>query len=164
MNTEIVKEIRSVSKSFRRAILRGLTLDKAGKTVTANIVTDEAFTSADQAEVETVIRKNVPSYFECKVVISKLTPDCEMVKKKIEDAVSACSKAVFATLSKDDIKVNKTEDGFHYVIAVASVIAPANLCEKVNEYLCSQFCGNFSGECTVSEKNLQDLEVEERHD
>ncbi|MDE7167378.1 MAG: hypothetical protein K2O28_00855 [Clostridia bacterium] len=164
MTDEILKEIRSVGKNLRRAILRGISLDRVGKTVTANIITDAAFTAADQAGADAVIRKYVPAYFQSKVLISKLTPDEEMVKKKIEDAVSSCSKAVYATLSKDDIKVNKTEDGFSYTIAVAPTIAPANLCERVNEYLQGQFCGSFSGECAVSEKNLQDLEVEERHD
>ncbi|MDE6667387.1 MAG: hypothetical protein K2K38_03440 [Clostridia bacterium] len=164
MTAEIIKEIRSVSKNLSRAILRGLTLDSDGKTVTANIITDEAFTPADQMGADAVIRKYVPAYFESKVVISKLTPDAEMVKKKIEEAVSACSKAVYATLSDNDVKVSKSGNGFHYEIAVAQSIAPANLCERVNEYLQSQFCGEFSGECTVSGKNLEDLEVEERHD
>lgn len=164
MNAEIIKEIRSVSKNLNRAILHGITLDRAGKTVTVNIITDEAFTRADQMGADAVIRKYVPAYFDSKIVISKLTPDTEMVKKKIEEAVSACSKAVYATLSKDDIKVDKTENGYYYVISVTPSIAPANLCERVNEYLQSQFCGSFSGECAVSEKNLEALEVEERHD
>ncbi len=164
MTDEIINEIRSVGKNLSRAILRGISLDTAGKTVTANIITDEAFTAADQAGADAVIRKYVPEYFKSKVVISKLTPDVEMVKKKVEEAVSSYFKAVYATLSKDDIKVEKTENGYYYVISVAPSIAPSNLCERVNDYLQSQFCGSFSGECVESEKNLQDLEVEERHD
>ena len=164
MTADIIKEIRSASKNLSRAILRGLTLDKAGRTVTASIITDEAYTPADEQSAAAIIRKYVPVYFESKVVISKLTPDEEMVRKKIEEAVSICSKAVYATLSKDDIKVTKTENGFHYVIAVAPSIAPSNLCGKVNEYLQSVFCGSFSGECAVSQTNLEDLEVEESRD
>lgn len=164
MTADIIKEIRSASKNLSRAILRGLTLDKAQRTVTASIITDEAYTPADEQSAAAIIRKYVPVYFESKVVISKLTPDEEMVRKKIEEAVSICSKAVYATLSKDDIKVTKTENGFHYVIAVAPSIAPSNLCGKVNEYLQSVFCGSFSGECAVSQTNLEDLEVEGSRD
>ncbi|MDE7082294.1 MAG: ribonuclease H-like domain-containing protein [Clostridia bacterium] len=164
MTAEIIEEIRSVGKNLSRAILRGLTLDRARRTVTANIITDEAFTPADERGADAIIRKFVPDYFESKVIISKLAPDEEMVRRKIEEAVCACSNVVYATLGKDDIKVKKTENGFEYRIAVAPSIAPANLCEKVNEFLTSRFCGSFSGECVVSDKNLEDLEVEERQD
>jgi len=164
MTAEIIEEIRSVSKNLSRAILRGLTLDKATNTVTANIITDEAFTPADEAGADAVIRKFVPEYFKSKVEISKLTPDEEMVKRKVGEAVSAYSNVVYATLGKDDIIVQKCEDGFKYVICVAQSIAPANLCERVDAYLKSRFCGNFSGECRKTQKNLEELEVEERHD
>ncbi len=164
MTDEIIEEIRSVSKNLSRAILRGITLDRAGRTVTASIITDEAYTPADERSAAAIIRKFVPEYFESKVVISKLSPDEEMVEKKIEEAISTFSKALYATLSKGDISVTKSENGFHYVIAVAPSIAPANLCEKVSEYLQSVFCGSFSGECVVSQANLEDLEVEERRD
>lgn len=164
MTAEIIEKIRSSSKNLSRAILRGLILDKAGRTVTASIITDEAYTSADERNADAIIRKYVPEYFESKVVITKLSPDGEMVRKKIEEAISTYSKAVYATLSKDDIKVTKTENGFNYVIAVAPSIAPTNLCDRVNEYLQAEFCGCFTGECAVSQTNLEDLEVEERHD
>jgi len=164
MTAEIIEEIRSVSKNLSRAILRGLTLDRATNTVTAKIITDEAFTPADEAGADEVIKKHVPAYFKSKVEISKLTPDEEMVKRKVGEAVCALSNVVYATLGKDDIKVEKCAGGFKYVICVAQSIAPANLCERVDEYLKSRFCGNFSGECRKSDKNLEDLEVEERHD
>ncbi len=164
MTAEILKEIRSVSKNLSRAIFRGLTLDRISNTVTANLITDEAFTPADEMGADAIIRKYVPDYFESKIVISKLTPDEEMVKRKIEEAVSKFSTLVFATLSKDDIKVEKCDGGFNYTISVAKSIASGNLCDRINEYLQANFCGNFTGECQVAEKTLEDLEVEERQD
>ena len=48
MTDEIIEEIRSVSENLSRAILRGITLDRAGRTVTASIITDEEVFSGDR--------------------------------------------------------------------------------------------------------------------
>lgn len=164
MSGKIQEEIRAVSNNLSRAIIGGLTLDRASKTVTATIITDEAFTPADERGADAVIRKYVPGYFESKVIISKLTPDEEMVKRRIREGIGVFSKALYATLGEDDIKVEKTENGYHYVIYAVPSIVPANLTERLTEYLQARFCGSFSGECAVLKKSLEDLEVEERHD
>jgi DNA polymerase III epsilon subunit family exonuclease len=164
MSGKILEEIRAVSKNLNRAIIRGITLERAEKRVTVAIVTDEAFTPADERGALAVIKKYVPDFFGAEVEISKLTPDEEMVERKIKEAVGVFSKALYATLGEGDIKVNKTENGFNYTIYAAPSIAPANLTDRVTEYLRSRFCGSFSGECRASDKNLEDLEVEERQD
>lgn len=164
MTNKILDEIRAVSKNLNHSILKSVCLDSSKNTVTAYIITDEAFTPADERSADAVLRRYVPDFFESKIVISKLSPDEEMVKRKVFEAVGECSKAVFATIAADDIKVKKTEDGFTYTIAVSSSLAPADLTERVDAYLSHRYCGNFSGECVQSDKKLEDLQVEERQD
>lgn len=164
MTENILIEVRSACENFKDAILRSLELDSAKRQVTVNVVTDRAFTSEDEQKVYRVIKRHVPPYFDCKLQIIKLTPDCEMVKRKITEGVCALSKPVFSTLSDDDIKVEKTEDGFVYTIAVAKPFINLSLDEQITAYLKSNFCGEFSGKCILSKVSLDELKVEERKD
>lgn len=164
MTDEILSELRSSRENLKNAIIRGVTLERAQKLVTVNIVTDVAFTADDRAAAEKTIEKYVPDYFKTAVEISKLSPDCEMVQKKIREGLDIASKAVSATVSDDDISVEKCADGFNYTISVSKSLAPADLCERVNKFLQSVYCGNFYGSLTQSKKNIQDLEVEETYD
>lgn len=164
MTDNILTEIRAVSKNLRNAIIRQIVVDKSKRLVKVHVITDEAFTPSDEAGATEIIRKYVPPYFSCEIRISKLSPDEDMIRRKIAEAVSACSKAVFATLSLEDIKVTRTPNGFKYGISVAPSLVPQDLCEKINNYLKTRFCGIFDGECISSGKNLEDLQVEETPD
>lgn len=164
MTEDILAEVRSVGGSLINCIMRPVEVYRARRLVVVNLVTDVAFTPIDKTNAFNIIKKYVPSYFECRVEISKLTPDCEMVKRKISEAVCAFSKAVFATLSEDDIKVEKTASGFFYTIAVAPALSNDELCAKINGYLKSSYCGEFTGNCITSSINLAELQVEEEPD
>ena len=164
MTENILIEVRSASESFKDAILGGVELDGGKRQVTVKIVTDRAFTPEDERKVHTIIKRHVPPYFDCKLEITKLTPDCEMVKRKIAEGICALSKPVYSTLSESDIKVEKVQNGFKYSIAVAKPFINLPLGEQITAYLKKHFCGEFYGECILSEVNLVELEVEERKD
>ncbi|MCH5147899.1 MAG: ribonuclease H-like domain-containing protein [Clostridiales bacterium] len=164
MTENILIEVRAACENFKDAILRGVELDSAKRQVTVNVVTDRTFTSEDEQKVYKVIKRHVPPYFDCKLQITKLTPDCEMVKRKIAEGICALSKPVFSTLSDGDIKVEKTENGFKYTVAVAKPFINLALDEQITAYLKSNFCGEFSGKCILSEVSLDELKVEERRD
>ena len=135
MLQEVLTELRSVSENFKNCILRSVEVYRARRLVIVAIITDAAFTPSDKTEAQAAIKKFVPAYFDCTLEITKLTPDCDMVKRKIFDAVGVLSKAVFSTLSADDITVEKREDGFHYSIAVAPSFVDDGLCVRITEYL-----------------------------
>ena len=164
MIAEILSEIRSVSGNMKNTIIKPIEVDGLKRTVYIKLITDTAFTPSDKAKVAAVLKKYVPAYFSVDLEISKLTPDCEMVKRKITEAVCSISKAVFATISQEDIKVEKTENGFKYGICAVQSLLPANFCNNINAYLSSNFCGGFEGEILSTDKNLEDLEVEESYD
>lgn len=164
MTENIISELRLSCAGLKNAIIKGVTVDKSKKLVTVSLVTDVAFTRADRTEALLTLKKYVPQYFNTAVEISKLTPDCDMVRRKIAEAVKLISKAVSAAVSEEDISAEKCEDGFKYTIAAPKALAPADLCERVDKYLKSNFCGNFYGSLSSSAKNIQDLEVEETFD
>lgn len=164
MTENILAELRASCLNFKDAILRGLELDSGKRQVTVSIVTDRAFTPEDERKVYTVIKRHVPPYFDCKLNITKLTPDCEMVRRKISEGICALSKPVYSTLSDGDIKVEKTENGFKYSIAVAKPFINLQLAEQITPYLKKYFCGEFIGSSILSEVNLTELEVDERKD
>ena len=62
MSGKILEEIRAVSKNLNRAIIRGVTLERAEKRVTVAIVTDEAFTPADERGALAVIKNTYPTF------------------------------------------------------------------------------------------------------
>lgn len=164
MVNDVLAEVHSVSENLKNCILRSVEVYGARRLVSVNLVSDIAFTSADKVKAQTVIRKFVPAYFDCLVEITKLTPDCDMVKRKIFDALSVISKAVFSTISQDDIKVEKQDEGFFYTVAVAPSFLNGDLCDKINAYLKKQYCGEFFGKCVSSQIDLAEIEVEEEQD
>lgn len=164
MSDNVLSKIRACGANFKNAILRPLAVDGLSKTVEVTVITEKAFTQEDKTKVYNVIRRAVPEYFSLNLQINKLTPDCEMVRRKIFDGVCAYSKAVFATLGESDVCVEKSENGFNYTVAALKGIAPEDLCEKVNAYLKDSFCGEFCGKLVFSEKNIVDIEVEETAD
>jgi len=159
MDNDVLTEIRSVP-NLSNAILRPLLVNRAQRLVTVRIITDKTFTPQDEREACTKIRAFVPEYFSCEVEISKLSPDCEMVKRKVYEGVSACSKAAFAVLGENGVAVTRTDDGFSYVLTLPKLFINDALTQAVTDYLKKSFCGNFVGEIIESESGLSDLEVE----
>lgn len=160
----IVEKLRLTSQNLKNCIITSVACDRAAKLVTVKIITDAAYTAADETAAAEVLKSFVPLYFNLKTEIVKLTPDCEMVKRKVQEGVCRFSKAIFATLGEDDVSVEKTEHGFKFNIFVPSSLGSANLCAQIEKFLEENFCGEFVGECVVSRKNLQDLQVEESKD
>ena len=162
MTENILAEIRSASPNLKRAIMRPPVVYKAHRLVTVSLITDAAFTEEDKAAALGVIRKYVPAYFDCKIEISKLAPDCEMVKRKVFEGVAACAKALYSTLSEDDISVEKMDNGFKFTVKTAPAFSGGDVCKKVSNYLESCFCGEFSGECITVSSKLDNLEIDEK--
>ena len=86
---------RTVDNAPHYCDFQFFTDDRASGTVTVRLITDEAFTPADKTGAERVLRTYVPESFKCRVDISKLTPDEEMVAKKIMEAVEPFRPLIF---------------------------------------------------------------------
>ncbi len=163
MTEKIISELRACAPNFKNLIISSITLEKKSL-VRVRLVTDISFTAADKVQAEKILKKYVPDYFGLEVEISKLAPDEEMIKKKIYSAIEAYNKAVFATLDESDISVKKLDGAFEYTIKVLKEIAPVDLCDRLNKYLKSNFCGEFYGKIIDSSIDIESIEVEEYHD
>lgn len=163
MTENFLKEIHGI-ENFENSILSSVVLERAKKLVTVKLITDKVFTEENRAQALKTARAYVPQAFGCEVEISKLTPDCEMVKNKIYEALKNNFKAVSVTLGEEDIKVEKTARGFEFVIFVMPSLSFGNMPEVVTAYLKKSFCGEFYGKCERNLKLAKDLEVEEEHE
>ncbi|MDE7076213.1 MAG: ribonuclease H-like domain-containing protein, partial [Clostridia bacterium] len=96
---------------------------------------------------------------------SKLTPDCVMVARKILSIIGETNRQLSAFVTEDDVKVEKTDDGFYFTVAV---IHASTYTSDVAEGICSAlkkcFCGNFRGKCIAAESKLDDVVIEEKHE
>ena len=158
-----LNEIRLLD-NFHDAIIKSVVLDSRSNIVTANVITDKAFLRDEEKKVNDIVRRFVPSNFECKVVVNKLSPDIEMVRQKILEVIKSNFKTLSVTVGADDITVKKSERGFEFSINAISGIAASNVCEEIILHLKRNFCGEFFGEYIESEKKTLDIEVEEEQE
>lgn len=158
--TEFLKQIHTIP-SFNTAIVSGISLFRDSHAVRINLVTENAFTSEDENKARDIARRFVPEEFGCSLDISKLTPDEKMVARKIMQAVGQCNKALACLLAEDDVKVEKTPEGFYFTISViADTAASESVVDNVIAILGKTFCGKFSGRCVKSDKKLDSIEIE----
>ncbi len=162
--TEFLKQIRTIPP-FGTAIISGVSLARASHSVKINLVTENAFTAADESRARDIARSFVPEEFDCTLDISKLTPDEDMVARKIMQVISNGNKALACLLTEDDVKVERTADGFYFTISViADTAASEGVAESVAAALGKTFCGNFSGKCVRSERKIDSIEIEEERE
>lgn len=164
MTERFLKEIHAL-ESLKNAIIGSVVLESAKNLVTVRLITDITYSPSDKEKAQKIVRGYVPLHFNCAVEISKLTPDCEMVKSKIAEALKSDFKALSVTVDSDDITVTKRGDGFEYTVAVLSALNAGNsVCDKITQYLKKCYCGEFFGKCVKSEKKADDIEVEEDYE
>ncbi len=161
MTENFLKEVHSLS-NLNNAIIESVVLD--GKTVVVKLITDKVYNESDRERAFAAAKKLVPPIFECRVEITKLTPDPEMVRRKILELIENNFRALAVTVKKDDVQVKKTDGGFEYVISVMPSLADSGICDKISAELKKSFCGEFSGEVVKSEISVQDIEIEEEHE
>ncbi|MCM1437905.1 MAG: exonuclease domain-containing protein [Roseburia sp.] len=164
MTETFIDEIRTIS-SLNTAILSSVSLFKAKGNVEVALITDKPYAQSDEAAAKKIVRKYVPELFSCTLKISKLTPDCDMVADKILTIASTVNRQLAAFLSPNDIKVEKTDGGFYFEIAVVHASTfTSDVAEKICAELKKCFCGAFTGRCVTVESKLDEIVIEEKHE
>lgn len=165
MNNKILEAIRASSSNLKNSILRTVTVNKIAHSVEIDIATDCTFSEEDRRNAENAVSPLIPEFFTFSLVIVKLSPDCDMVKRKIAEAISLYFKTIYVTLKDGDIDVKKTDRGFEYRVSVMPFIqVTADLCSKITYYLKRHYCGEFYGECVISNRTTDEIQVEEKPD
>lgn len=163
MTENFLDEIHKIS-SLSTAIISSVTLVKSANEVQITLITDRAYTSADEAEAKKAARKFVPELFSCALKIVKLTPDEKMVARKIRTIIDQTNRQLAAFITDGDIKVVKTEKGFDFTLTVIHSSSYSDVAGSVCAELKKCYCGEFTGRCVSSEAKLDDVVIEEKHE
>lgn len=165
MNNKILEAIRASSPNLKNSILRAVSVHKGLNSVEIEVVTDCTFTEEDRRNANIAVRPLIPNTFTFKLIIAKLSPDCEMVKNKILQAINLYFKTISVTLNDDDVIVKKTDRGFEYTVAIMPFMQiSTDVCDKITEYLKKNYCGEFYGQCVVSNRSADEIQIEEKPD
>ncbi len=162
MTEDILSEVRSVG-SMKNAIMGGVSLTMATSSVSVRLITDCAYSRSDYDSAYSVVRRYVPQEFSLELHISKLTPDCDMVRRKISAVIAEKFPALSSVLTERSIGVEKEEGGFCFTLSTLGGKARAEgVVHAVEQALSKSFCGTFRG--TVSEEKLSAdaIELEEQ--
>lgn len=164
MTENFISEIRAVS-SLNAAILSSVSLVKSENRVEIALITDKPYSDADLSTAKKIARKYVPDFFSYALKITKLTPDCGMVAGRILALLPSVNRQLAAFVTAEDIKVEKTVNGFYFEIAVIRATSySADIAERICAELKKTYCGEFSGRCVTVESKLDDIVIEEKHE
>ena len=165
MNNKILEAIRASSSNFQNAIMRSVTVNRETHRAEIEIATDCAFSESDISKAEAAIQPLMPEFFSFSLNAVKLSPDCDMVKRKIIQAIDMNFKAISVTLKESDIEVVKSDRGFEYTVYVMPIIQiNTDMCDKITEYLKQNYCGDFFGQSVVSSRTADEIQIEEKPD
>lgn len=163
MSGNAIEAIRASSENLKNAILESVAVEKAARKVEISVITDHSFCETDFQNAKLALKPFVPGFFSYEVKIIKLSPDCEMVKRKISEILNLKFKAVFATLKDNDISVTKTDRGFEYTLTVLNfVLTNGDICREIDDSLKKNFCGEFYGKCLEAAGSVADIEVQDK--
>jgi DNA polymerase III epsilon subunit family exonuclease len=164
MSDEFLNKIRAI-QSLEGAIITGVTLIKAQNLVKIDITTDKAYSTESLIKARHVARSFVPDAFDYEVNITKLTPDTDMVARKIFSILQETNKVVAALVTQEDIQVERCLNGFYFTIAI---VRAGNVSSEYINTICANlkktFCGEFSGKFVTGENKIDSLVIEEEHE
>lgn len=150
--------------NLKNAILTSIELYKHSSTAVFNLITDMPYTAEDEQKVLQLAQKSVPPMFKVQVKLTKLTADCDLIKRRLRAFLDERFQFLSATMSDDDILVERVEDGFFVTLYIMTVTNHKDIIDHSLAFLSKNFCGNFYGKCEKSSRSVDDLEVEEMPD
>lgn len=160
MVEDIISEVRK-NQGLKNAIMGGVELLQSSGAVTVRIVTDCAYTQSDYDGAFAAVRRFVPDCFSLTLSITKLTPDCAMVRRAIMAVINGRYPALAAVITEGDVTVEKTEGGFAFTVATIGISRSADVIATIEAALKKQFCGNFTGSASSKHITAEDITVEE---
>ena len=160
MTEDILTEVRATS-GLKNAIMGGVELTQATSEVTVCLITDTPYSESDYKSAYSAVRKYVPSAFSLELKISKLTPDCAMVKRRILSIIGEKFPALASVTGENGVEVTKDGDGFSFVVTALTSSRSQDVVKTVEDALKKSFCGSFRGSVSKEKLNVSDISVEE---
>ncbi len=147
-------------EGLKNAILCGITLFKKEMRAEFFLVTDRAYSAAEEEAATTLCGEFLPPAFSPSVKIVKRTPDKEMLKARIFEYVQKAFPAACAFVSPDHIEVEPLTSGANFYMDVAAgeqaLFTSGKILDEVSKYLSGIYCGSFYGNVRIVEKEAPD--------
>ena len=160
MTDDILAEVRSAT-GLKHAIMGGVSLTQSTSSVFVQLITDTAYSQGDFDAAYSVVRKYVPEQFSLELQITKLKPDCEIVKRAVCELLREKFPAQYAVTGEGGVTVEMQDDGFKFTIAVLGGGERAqSLVSAVENLLKKRFCGNFYGCVSAQKPSAENIVVE----
>ena len=160
MVEDILGEVR-LSGGLKNAIMGGVELERATSAVTVKLITDLAYTEGDYNNAYSVVRRYVPQEFSLQLSISKLTPDCAMVKRRLISTIGEKFPAFASVTGENDIEVKRDDEGFSFYISIFGDKARGEaMIRAIEEELKKSYCGTFRGFISQRKLNADEITVE----
>ncbi len=157
---EYLEEIRALS-GLKRAIITKIVVDERRKSVEFNIITDKAYTSAEEEKVLSITKKYLPENTEVAVKISKLVADEQLLIRKIAQILKKRFPAAGSFVTEKDISVERTESGANFYVEIGAleqgVFKTGNVLDTVANELSKVFCGTFIGNVRAIEREIEEF-------
>ncbi len=159
---EFLERIRLLD-GLKNAILCGIILSKRNQTAEFTLVTDRAYTPADEKSAREICGEFLPDGLTPLVKIIKRVPDEEMLKARIYEFIKKSFPAAGAFLDLEHIGVEMLTSGAHFFVDVAAgeqtLFSSGKILDEVSRYLTSIFCGTFYGNVRIVEKEAPSDEL-----
>lgn len=159
MVEDILSRVRTAD-GLKNAIIGGVQLFQESGEVTVKIVTDRAYSQQDYNSAVAAVRPFVPDCFSLKVEISKLSPDCAMVKQRILAVIKENFPALASVIGEDDVAVSKTDEGFSFEVRTLAGARSDEMIRFVEAALSKSCCGKFFGKVAQQKLDASGIVVE----
>ena len=142
MVDDILSQVRRLD-GLKNAIIGGVELEQAANAVTVRLVTDLAYSHEEYLAAYDSVRHYVPECFSLDLKISKLTPDCDMIKRRILALIGENFPALASVTEDGDVTVSKTDEGFSFEVATFSGSRADDVIRTLENSLKKTYCGTF---------------------
>ena len=160
MTDDILREVREAS-GLKNAIMGSVELERATSAVTVRLITDLTYTEDDYNIAYAAVRRFVPQEFSLELNITKLTPDCAMVRRKILSLISERHPALASIVGEKDVHVERDEEGFIFSVAILGDRARGEATVRsIEDELKKSYCGNFRGFVAKDPLSADDIVIE----
>ena len=161
---KFLEEIRCFD-GLKNAILTEISVSKRTKNAEFTLVTDKAYSIAEEMKAKEICQKYLPNGFTASVKMVKRVPDEGLLRKKIYEFMSKKFPAAAAFLKEEDIGIELLQSGAHFYFEIASgeqsLFTSGRVLDDVSAYLKTIFCGAFYGDVKIVEKERDETVVEE---
>lgn len=155
-----LNEIRALD-GLKNAILSEISVNKRLMRAEFRLVTDRAYSTAEEETARTVSQSYLPEAFTATVKIIKRVPDREILKRRIYEFVGSRFPAAASFLREEDVEVELLGSGARFCFDVASgeqsLFSSGKILDEVSAYLKTVFCGSFYGNVRLVEKEEEEI-------